>query len=92
MAGEKLFPNPFTTSTTVIFVAKQRTKALVNVMDTSGKQVATLLDASVSPGTHSVTWHGTTASGSRLPGGVYFISVQVGSEKTTKRVALLNKL
>ncbi|KAA3437034.1 FlgD immunoglobulin-like domain containing protein [Rufibacter hautae] len=85
----QLHPNPFSASTKVAFTAKQKGQALVKVTNAAGETVATLLNASVGSGAHSLIWSGTDQSGSKLPSGMYFVSVQVGNEKETKRVALL---
>ncbi|WP_207431592.1 FlgD immunoglobulin-like domain containing protein [Sabulibacter ruber] len=84
-----LHPNPFSASTKVAFTAKQKGQAVVKVTNAAGETVATLLNTSVAPGAHSLHWSGTDQNGSKLPSGMYFISVQVGNEKETKRVALL---
>ncbi|KAA6430658.1 FlgD immunoglobulin-like domain containing protein [Rufibacter glacialis] len=86
-----LIPNPFTTETTFTFVARQRGQAVVQVTDLAGKKVTTLLDASVSPGSHSVTWNGTNQAGQYVPSGLYLISAQLGKGKQTKRVAFVKK-
>ncbi|WP_169788192.1 T9SS type A sorting domain-containing protein [Rufibacter tibetensis] len=86
-----LYPNPFSLSTTFSFVAKQRSQAVIKVTDLGGKVVATLLDASVTPGLQTVRWNGTDQNGRVLPTGMYFISIQAGSEKATRRVAFIRE-
>ncbi|WP_205500018.1 FlgD immunoglobulin-like domain containing protein [Rufibacter psychrotolerans] len=88
LGAASLHPNPFSTATKLAFVARQRGQALVKVTNATGQVVATLLHAPVAPGAHSLSWNGTDQNGRRLPSGIYFVSVQVGNEKETMRVAL----
>jgi hypothetical protein len=40
-------------------------------------------------GVGTVTWDGTTGAGSRVPAGIYFMRVDSGSGRETRKVVLL---
>jgi hypothetical protein len=54
------------------------------VYDILGKEIATLLNAPLQPGTYEITF-----DGSNLPGGIYFYTLRVGNFVETKKMILL---
>jgi hypothetical protein len=54
------------------------------VFDVLGRKVATLVDATKSPGAHIVKW-----DGSGQPSGVYFYRLRSGAFVETKKMILL---
>jgi hypothetical protein len=67
------YPNPFVSSTTISFKT-QGGHTLVQIFDTMGRRVATLVDKQYAEGTYSVTFD----SGA-LGSGVYYARLQNGS-------------
>ena len=49
-------PNPFNPATTIQFDLPQTSKVLMEVYTILGQRVATLVDANINAGSHSVTW------------------------------------
>jgi hypothetical protein len=76
------YPNPFNPSTTIRFSLPQRSHVTLKVFDVLGKEVATLVDAEMDAGEHSVPF---TAEG--IPGGVYI--VQMSADKVIQRVSIV---
>ncbi|MBA9076354.1 FlgD immunoglobulin-like domain containing protein [Rufibacter quisquiliarum] len=87
----RLYPNPFTVSTTLVFTAAQKAQALVRVLDLTGKVVATVFQGTVTPGTHQVEWNGKDSHGGSMGSDLYLVSLQVGNDVVVRRVALVKE-
>jgi len=92
-AGERLpqepqlfqnYPNPFNPATTIRYALPQRAHVMLNVFNTLGQQVATLVDAAEEPGEHSVKF-----DGSGLASGVYFYRLRAGDYMATKKLMVV---
>jgi len=66
------FPNPFNPQTTVQFSLPESGIARLDVYDTNGRRVRTLLEGFLGAGVHTVDWDGKDDSGSELSSGLYF--------------------
>jgi hypothetical protein len=76
------YPNPFNPSTTIRFSLPQRSHVTLKVFDVLGKEVATLVDAEMEAGEHSIPF---TAEG--IPGGVYIVQMSAGN--VIKRISIV---
>ena len=65
----------------------ERVRLSVYAMD--GRLVATLLDASMAAGSHTVTWTGCDEQGRTVPSGTYFYRIQAGVFCSTHKMTLL---
>jgi probable HAF family extracellular repeat protein len=68
------YPNPFNPSTTIRFLLPQRSHVTLKVFDVLGREVATLVDAEMEAGEHSVNFNAEW-----MPGGVYFAQMKAGN-------------
>jgi len=82
------YPNPFNPATKIKFdVASVKQASLLvtlKVYDVSGREVKTLVNESLQPGTYE-----TTFDGSKLNSGVYFYKLTSGDFTETKRMLLI---
>jgi hypothetical protein len=91
-ALEQNYPNPFNPSTTIRFqipaeVGAQRSQVglvTLKVYDVLGREVATLVNEEMKPGSYEVTWDAT-----EFASGVYLYRLQAGSFVETKKLVLL---
>lgn len=61
-------------SATIAYTATQPLKSVVlTIKDKTGQVVATVTEANIDEGTHSLTWDGTDLRGNRLPEGFYTV-------------------
>jgi hypothetical protein len=67
-------PNPFNLSTTIRFLLPQRSHVMLKVFDVLGREVATLVDAEMEVGEHSVNFNAEW-----IPAGVYFAQMKAGN-------------
>lgn len=70
------YPNPFETGVTIAIMTFQQMGLEVEVWNTAGQMVRTIVDAQVPGGLHTVTWDGTSSTGGTSPAGVYFVVVR----------------
>ena len=81
-------PNPFRVSTSIGYDVRQPTRLSATVYNAAGAKIRSLADRTVTgPGT--VTWDGRLRSGARAPVGIYFLRVEVGDVRETRKVVLL---
>ncbi|MEP1152348.1 MAG: T9SS type A sorting domain-containing protein [Balneola sp.] len=78
------YPNPFNPSTTIEFELTQQGDVRLEVFDTSGRLITTLVNEPRGRGNYSVEFN---ASG--LASGTYIYKLQIGSNSTTKRMVLI---
>jgi hypothetical protein len=81
-------PNPFGGSTAIAYEAARPVPVTATVYDTRGAKVKTILEGVIST-SGSIRWSGETASGRRAPAGIYFVRVEGGGVKETRKVILV---
>lgn len=77
------YPNPFNPSTVIAFSLPERESVILDVFNTSGQKVRTLVDESFAAGSYEVTF-----DGSGLPSGTYFYRLQAGKFNAVKKMIL----
>ncbi|HEY5533363.1 MAG TPA: T9SS type A sorting domain-containing protein [Ignavibacteria bacterium] len=83
------YPNPFNPVTKIKFDIpsegkSQKAKVKLVIYDILGKQITTLVNEQLQPGTYEVTF-----DGSNLPSGVYFYKLSAGDFTETKKMLML---
>jgi len=84
-------PNPFSGSNVLRFALPAAGPVRLEVFDTAGRLVRTVLDAMFPPGEHQAVWDGADEQGRSVESGVYFYRLRAGSFTATRRVACLNR-
>jgi hypothetical protein len=83
------YPNPFNPTTKIKFdvpnVMNSRDRSLLLIIyDALGREVATLVNEQLQPGSYEVEW-----DASNYPSGVYFYKLEAGSFSQTKKLVLI---
>lgn len=78
------YPNPFNPETKINFQIPQTSYVELKVFDLLGREVATLVNERMNPGTYSASWD---ASG--FASGVYLYRIKAGQFVVTKKLLLL---
>lgn len=78
------YPNPFNPSTTIKFALPVAENVKINVYNSLGQLVETLVDGEMQSGNHEVKF-----DASRLASGIYLYQLQVGEYNTVKKMILL---
>jgi len=77
-------PNPFNPNTTINYNLAKAGKVTVDVFNVAGQKVASLVNGTMSAGSHSVTWNA-----SKFSAGVYFCTVKSNGASKTLKMTLL---
>ncbi len=80
------YPNPFNPNTSIVFDVLEENSVDLRVFNTIGQEVATLVDAKMSSGRHTVAF-----DASNLTSGLYFYTVKIGADFTATKKMLLTK-
>ncbi len=83
------YPNPFNPSTTIKFNLDKSKYVKLNVYNTGGEIIKTLINKKYSTGSHQVNWDATDKLGRKVSAGVYLYSLQTDSRFETKKMILL---
>jgi len=84
------YPNPFNPSTTISFSLKndnQNTKLVI--YNTKGQKVKTLINKTMSGGTHTVNWNGTDEMGNSVSSGIYMYRLQSDEFSSNRKMILM---
>ena len=77
-------PNPFTGTTTIPFSLKEAGHATLRILDTTGREVATLADEAFPSGNFTATF-----DASALAAGVYIYTLDVEGERMSRRMLVV---
>jgi hypothetical protein len=88
------YPNPFNPTTTIKFDIppnQQRTTNNVQliIFDILGREVSTLVNEQLKPGTYEVVWPAPSGDASNFSSGVYYYQLRTGNYIDTKKLALI---
>jgi hypothetical protein len=81
-------PNPFNATTTVWFDLPVGAMVRLEVFDTQGRRIQTLVNRYFPPGSHAVPWN-PSAGGQRIGPGVYFYRIDAGSFHDRRKMTLI---
>jgi hypothetical protein len=77
-------PNPFNPATTISFNLAKAGKVTVDIFNAAGQKVDTVVNTTMTTGSHSATWNA-----SKFSAGVYFYTVTSGDVSRTMKMTLL---
>ncbi len=83
------YPNPFNSAANIIWTSPVSGNGRVEIVDVTGKVVATLYNGFISSGRHATVWDGTDNAGNPVPSGTYMCRVVLGDEIATSKVTLI---
>ena len=84
------YPNPFNPTTTISFKVESYKVIKLIVYDLLGKEVATLVNEKLQPGTYEVNWNARHGGAStQLPSGVYFYKLDAGEFSDVKKMLMI---
>ena len=82
----KVYPNPFVTTTTLEFSLEKEQKVVVAVYDITGKLITTLVDQNLTEGDHKVTWNSQDQYSGFIQQGVYIIKLITANSVKQKTI------
>lgn len=78
------YPNPFNPETNIAFDLKSEGQVSLKVYNTIGQIVATLVNRTMSPGRHTVSFNGSS-----LPSGIYLYRIQADGTTAERKMMLV---
>jgi hypothetical protein len=85
----KNYPNPFNPGTTIEFDLPESSPVVVSVYDITGKKIATLVNNTLSAGTHQTHWSGRNDAGAHVGSGMYFYRLQALGQSRVGKMNLI---
>jgi hypothetical protein len=82
------FRNPFLPGSPIRFETPGGQPASLVLHDLQGRRVRSLFQSPSAQGSRSLIWDGRGAGGSRLPAGVYFLTLEAAGKKTSRKLVL----
>jgi hypothetical protein len=84
------YPNPFNSETTIRYSVTESGPVRLNIYDTAGHLIRTLVNENQSNGVYSVRWNGKAGNGEPVSSGIYFSTLLTGNRHVTfNRMILL---
>ena len=87
------YPNPFNPSTTISFeiptIDGEKQSVALTIYDVRGRQVRTLIDKDLQPGSHTIAWDGRDDRGSKVPSGIYLYTLRAADRRFTRKMTIL---
>ena len=82
-------PNPFNPSTTIRLALSEAGQTRLDIYGVNGQLVRTLIDGTMSVGSHEIIWDGTDAVGNKLGSGTYIYRLVNGENVSVRRMVLV---
>ena len=83
------YPNPFNPNTTIAFDLEKAGELRLEIFNTKGQKVRSLIHSSYDAGAHTVNWDATDDAGRRVSSGLYLYRMQSASGSQTRKMLLL---
>jgi hypothetical protein len=83
------YPNPFNPTTSIEFALPKSGEVRIDVFNTLGQRVRTLVDHHFTAGRHLAEWDGRDKSGDEVASGIYFYRLKSQGFVETKRMLLM---
>ncbi len=83
------YPNPFNPSTTIEYHLPQNANVTLQIFNTRGRLVNTLVNKNQAAQSYKVVWDGRDMNGSLVPSGIYFYQLQANDYTETRTLLFL---
>jgi len=83
------YPNPFNPATHIPFQINKAEYTTLNIFDTRGRLINSLLNADLEPGNYELTWNSLDLAGQKVSSGIYFAVLSAGSEQSMIKLHLI---
>lgn len=87
----KNYPNPFNSYTTFAFGVTEKSDVTLSIYNMQGQLIRVLYSGSINPGSMSVDWDGTDASGNKMTSGIYIYRLLANNTVVSSGKTVLKK-
>lgn len=89
LSMERPRPNPFDRRTEVAFTLPGSSSVRVTITDVHGRRVRGLVSGVLGAGAHAASWDGRDDAGRKAAAGIYFVTLEAGTDAIRSRLVLL---
>ena len=82
---DEIYPNPVSGSVTISFTLAEQSQVIIQVLDVTGRYVATVANAVFEDESNEVSWDASV-----LNSGIYFLNMQSGNYSITKKISVIH--
>jgi hypothetical protein len=86
---QRNYPNPFNPETTISFTLQEADHVTVEIFNTRGQRVKTLVNEHREAGEHQLLWNGRDDSDREIASGIYFYRMKSGRYTSTKKMLMM---
>ncbi len=86
---EQNHPNPFNPTTVISFFITSAGHVSLEIYDSAGRSIRTLVDGVLPAGSRAMTWDGRDDNARPVVSGVYFYRLQTGKQVLSRKAVLL---
>ncbi len=83
------YPNPFNPKTCIKVHIPKTTFVVLQIFDTLGREIYTLVDSEIPPGVYEYVWDGRNSEGREVASGLYLYQIQAGDFLKSKKMVLI---
>lgn len=83
------FPNPFNPYTTISFELNKSGITKIEILNIKGELVKTIIETTLSAGSHKIEWNGRDNEGNSTASGVYYCKISINGEQNFNKMLLL---
>lgn len=83
------YPNPFNPETSISFTLPSEMKVELDIYNAVGQKIRTLVNSTVSSGSHVAIWDGRNDIGQKVSTGVYFYRIKAGDFSRTMKMVMV---
>lgn len=83
------YPNPFNPTTTISFSLPTASNVTLEIFNTLGQRVTTLVNQGLPAGVHQIVWDGSDSRGGDVASGVYFYRLSANGSHLSRKMMLL---
>jgi len=83
------YPNPFNPTTSIMYSIPEEMQVSLIIFDLLGREVKTLVNENMKPGTYNATWRGDDNHGGKVTSGIYFYKLKGNNSVSVKKMIML---
>jgi predicted glutamine amidotransferase len=84
-----IYPNPFTTNTTITYHLLQPADVSLKIYDISGRLVKTLVTGAANSGSYTISWDGRDSKGTNVSNGTYLCNLNINDNNFIEKILLV---